>query len=173
MNTLSFVTYLLSRKKNLFQMGATEEEIMESLNLKGKNKTLYLYNILINLSNYIAPLGLNIKFNPIDAHWFLAHDFETTELIQATSFDLVPRLAATLLCIIALCLKNSGTTNSIELKKLRKKQDVSQDLKELEELGYIEIDKPTRQKVSLTPLIGYRININKLYTQLTQGKNRT
>jgi len=166
MNEISILMHLLSRKKNIYQIGATKEEILEILNVKSKNDSIYFQNLINGLSNYLIPLGLQIKFNSLNSHWYINYDSEVTELISANPFEGRPSLAATLLCTLTSCLRNSGASSIQEIKKLRSKKEVIDDLKELEKKGYLVINK-TANQVQLTPLIGYKLDLHKLLVKLS------
>ena len=45
MNELTILMHLLS-KRNKFEIGATQDEIVRTLNVKGKNKTIYFQNLI-------------------------------------------------------------------------------------------------------------------------------
>ncbi|KKN41625.1 hypothetical protein LCGC14_0721300, partial [marine sediment metagenome] len=65
MNEITILMYLLSKKIDSFQMGATQDEIFKALNIYGKNESVYFQNLIRHLSNFIEPLGLQIRFNPM------------------------------------------------------------------------------------------------------------
>jgi len=166
MNEISILMHMLSNKNNLYQIGATKREILRILNVKSKNKSGYFQNLITNLSKYIEPLGLQIRYNPINSHWFLSYDSEVSDLISANPFDNKPRLAATLFCTLVACLKNPEGISSIsEIEKIRKKMNVLDDLRDLEQKGYLEIDK-VLNSIKLTPLIGYQLDLEKLFVKL-------
>ena len=77
MNELTVLMHLLSKKENKFQIGATKKDILKNLNIKGKNKSIYFQNIITHLSNYLEPLGLQVRFNPLNACWYISFDPET------------------------------------------------------------------------------------------------
>jgi hypothetical protein len=166
MNEMSILMHLLSKKRSLYQIGATEEEILDFLNVKNKNKSIHFQNLITGLSSYLVPLGLRVKFNSLNAHWYISSDSELTELISANPFEGRPSLAATLLCVLTSCLKNSGSASIQEIRKLRSKKDVMSELKQLEKEGFLIIDKTTYQ-VRLTPLIGYKLDLHKLLINLS------
>ena len=165
MNEISVLMYLLSKRSSQHKIGATREEIMEILN-PGKKAEDFLFNDLINkLSNYIEPLGLQINYNSLNSHWYLSVKNEISELFKANPFIEHPSLAATLFSTLTCCLRNRGTTNIQEVRKLRKKKNLMKDLKDLEKQGYLSIDSKT-YKINLTPLIGYQIDMEKLYKNI-------
>lgn len=146
-------------------MGATKKEILQALNIKNRNKTVYFQHLITNLSNYIEPLGLQIRYNSIDSHWFISYDYEISDAISANPFEGKPKLAASLFCTLVSCLQNSGIGKIAEIKKLRNKKNAIEDLKELEKMGYIVIDNDSNQ-VQLTSLIGYQLDLEKLFVKL-------
>ena len=166
MNEFTILVYILSKKANFFEIGATKEEVIKKLNYQGKNESIYFQNLIIQLSNYLEPLGLQIRFNPLSSRWYIAFEMATSDLIYANPFEDKPRLAATLFVVLICCLKNTGIGKIHEIEKLRKKKSVIDDLKELRNRGYIEIDDDLGQ-VRLTPLIGYQLDLNKLLIKLT------
>jgi len=156
---------MLSSKKSIQQIGATKKEILKSLNVKNKNKSVYFQDLLTGLSKYLEPLGLQINFNSLNSHWFIKYDSEITELISANPFEGRPSLSATLLCVLTSCLKNSGFTSIQEIKTLRNIKDIKDDIKILEKEGFLELDKKTTN-IRLTPLIGYKLDMQKLFVKL-------
>jgi len=161
MNEISVLMNLLSKKRSNIQIGAPKKEILENLGLNEKNGSIYFQKLLIELSNYLRPIGMEIRYNPLNFHWFITFESEISELISANPFEGRPSLAATLFCAITYCLKSSGKASILDIQKLRNKKHILEDLQELETLGYIEINKETNH-VKLTPLIGYKLDIPKL-----------
>jgi len=165
MNEFTILMHLLSDKTNKFQMGASKEEILNKLNLSGKNESIFFENLITQLSNYIEPLGLQIRFNPISLCWYLAFEIEASDFISANPFANKPKLAATLFYTLICCLERSGIAKIQRIKELRKKKHIVEDLKELEKMGYLELDE-NLGIVKLTPLIGYNLDVNKLIIKL-------
>ncbi|MBD3198352.1 MAG: hypothetical protein GF317_25100 [Candidatus Lokiarchaeota archaeon] len=166
MNEVSMLMYLLSQRRNTFQIGATREEILKALNLTYKNKDIHFHDIIKNLADYLNPIGLHINFNPIDKHWYFNFDPELSNLISANPFQDKPKLAATLFSVLVASLTSTDAVKIGEIKKLRKKKGVLEDLKQLEKKGYLIINKD-RNSVALTSLIGYQLDIQKLFSKLT------
>jgi len=156
---------MLSRKSGPSQIGATRQELIDSLNLTNKNKDFIFTELLNNLSEYLKPLGMQIKFNTLDEHWYISFEENITELTKANPFIGKPRLAATLFCIITSCIKNSGIGNMREITEMRKVKKIEKDLVELQNLGYISIEKD-KSRIRLSPLIGYHLNFHKLLVKL-------
>ena len=165
MNELSILMHLLSRKITTDKIGASEEEILDALNLKTKNKSIRFQYMITYLSRYVENLGLQVRYNPLDEHWFITFDQEISDVISANPFENQPKIAATLFCTLACCFKNSGSCMIHEISELRKKKGVREDLKILEKKGYIVMDKKS-DRVHLTPLIGYQLDLNALFTNL-------
>lgn len=166
MNEVSILMHLLSKREDLSCIGATEEQILEALNITYKNKSLHFQTLITELSKIIAPLGIEIRFNPLNAHWFITFEPEVSDIINSNPFGKHPSLGASLFCILACCLKNSGFSTIQEIHKIRKKKTVIDDIKQLEEKGYIEYDKK-KNRISLTPLIGYHLDLDKLFLRLS------
>ena len=133
--------------------------------MNDKNKSIYFQTLITHLSSYVEPLGLQVKFNPLNSHWYLSFESETSELISANVFNGKPRLAASMFCTLVCCFKNSGVTTIQKVKELRKKKGVLEDLKELEKMGFLNIEKNLNQ-VHLTPLIGYLLDIERLFIKI-------
>lgn len=165
MNELTVLMHLLSKKTSKSQIGATKGEILNALNIKDRNKTIYFQNIINNLSSYLEPLGLQVRFNPLNSYWYISFEPETTEIISANPFEGNPRLAATLYCTLICCFNSSGETTIQKIKELRKKKGVIDDLKDLKKMGFITIER-NLSKVSLTPLIGYILDLEKLFLKI-------
>jgi len=165
MNEFTILMHLLSNKKNKIQIGASKEEILKALNIHGKNESIYFQNLITHLSSYIEPLGLQIRFNPLSTRWYIAFDIFTSDFVSANPFEGRPRLAATLFCTLIYCLKNLGIAKIQDIKEIRKKKHVIEDLKELRNMGYLQLDEKLG-KVNLTPLIGYQLDLNKLFIKL-------
>ena len=165
MNEFTLLIYLLSKKRSLDQIGATKKEILEALNVKDKNKSIYFQSLISDFSKYLEPLGLQIKFNPLNAHWFISFEYDITNYFSANPFEGKPRLAASLFYVLENCFKNNGIGRIQEIKKMRNKKGVLDDLKELEAKGYIKIEKDKGQ-IRLTPLISYQLDLNKLLLTL-------
>ena len=49
MNELSVILHLLSKKENISKIGSTKKEILNALNIKDKNKSIYFQNLINNL----------------------------------------------------------------------------------------------------------------------------
>ncbi len=165
MNELTILMHLLSKKSTKTQIGATQEEILKTLNIKNRNKTIYFQNLIKNLATYLEPLGLQVRFNPLNSYWYISFDSDTTEILSANPFDGNPRLAATLYCTLVSCFNSSGETTIQKIKEIRKKEGVLEDIKELEKRGFVSYEKYLN-KIRLTPLIGYLLDLEKLFLKI-------
>ena len=165
MNELSVLIHLLSKKENLSIIGSTKKEILNALNVKDRNKSIYFQNLINNASNYLKPIGLQIRFNPLNSYWYISFEPETTEIVSANPFEGNPRLAATLFCTLICCFNSSGETTIQKVKEIRKKKGIIEDIKELKKMGFVLFDKNSN-KVSLTPLIGYLLDLEKLFLKI-------
>ena len=167
MNEMSIVMHMLSKKEEDHRVGATEDEILQALSFSSKHKNahIYFHDLVNNIAKYIEPLGLQIHFNPLDNNWFITYESEVSNLINANPFAGKPKLAATLFCTLICSLKNSGIGKIHQIQELRKKKSVIEDLRDLEKLGYLNLDENLLQ-ARLTPLIGYQLDLNKLLIKL-------
>ncbi len=169
MNELSVLIHLLSKKENISIIGSTKKEILNALSVKDKNKSIFFQNLINNASNYLEPLGLQVRFNPLNSYWYISFDPETTEIISANPFEGNPRLAATLFCALICCFSSSGESTIQKIKEIRKKKGVIEDINELKNMGFVLFDK-NLNKVSLTPLIGYLLDLEKLFLKIALKK---
>jgi hypothetical protein len=165
MNEFTILMHLLSSKKDKIRIGATKEEILKAINIHNRNESIYFQNLITHLSSYIEPLGLQIRFNPLSSCWYIAFDRYASDFFSANPFEGKPRLAATLFCTVICCLKNLGIAKIQDIKNIRKKKFIIEDIKELQNWGYIQFDDKLG-KVNLTPLIGYQLDLNKLFIKL-------
>lgn len=166
MNEISILMNILSKSNGQHDIGASENDILKVLHITHKNKSIYFQELISNLSNYIEPIGLRINYNPLDDHWFLSHDSDLADWISFNPFEDKPRLAATLFCVLVCCLKNSGIGKLNEIQNIRNKKDILEDIIELQKQGYLTYDDEKKQ-VKLTPLIGYQLDLEKLFINLS------
>lgn len=122
MNEFTILMHLLSDKSNKIQIGASKRDILNKLNLNGKNEALHFENLITQLSNYIKPLGLQIRFNPLSSHWYLAFQIEASDYVSANPFADKPRLAATLFYTLICCLERLGVARDPKNKGTKKEK---------------------------------------------------
>ena len=110
MNEYSILYHLLTRKMQKssnskeFDLGITEENLNEALNMPKKDNFQTLRRTLQEFSRAIQPFGLLLRKNPFNNHWFISQTSEISELFSTNPFNSKPRLAATLTVIIGLCI---------------------------------------------------------------------
>jgi hypothetical protein len=151
--------YLLTRSQE-YARGATEDEILDSLHIPQKVGKSEMQKKLAALDSYLQPLGMHVRENPLDEHWFVAFRDEVTDLADINPFSGHPRLAATLLATIICVLKFGNQVPIDALHEIRHKKGVQQDLKDLQKLHYVDF---VDNKVVITPLIGYQLDLLTLF----------
>lgn len=156
--------HLLTRKRgeNGERIGSTAEEIVKALDFGEKNQFFQFNRIIINFSQYIQPLGLSLRFNPMNAHWYLIQDKETVEYFKENPLFSTPRLAATLLVILLLNVLNKQTTIA-QVANYRNVKNIKQDLKSLKEMGYIDYNDT---HIQLTEKLVYNVDIQRLIEKI-------
>jgi len=167
MNEAQLLMYLLSRKKNESVIGATKDEMCSKLGLTGRNGDYKFWNLLREFNQSLFTMGLTIKHNPVNNHWFVGFQEKMDSRFAGTMPTLTPRLAATLFTILLLYLGKTSKITSAKVTELREKQDISRDLGDLEQLGYITSDKDV---IVLTPKVFYFIDVNELIERIKQFK---
>ena len=157
------MTYLLSRRGD--DIGADEATMMKRLGLKGDEGLHQFYSLLDSYSNRIEIFGLKVERNPLNGYWFLTHSDELDELAGVNPFPGRSRIAMTFVSILiaATCAETAPSIE--EIKKIRKKKDITRDLKDLEELGLVEIKKGV---VKLTDKVGFYIDMTAFFEKFKQ-----
>ena len=164
MNEAELMIYVLSQKKDNITVGATEEELLKKLAFTDRNRKQKLLVLIDELSKNIYHLGLRIKYNPANQHWFIGFkDNSISSMLDANNNNLPTKLAATLFTILILSINSKSKIQISEIKKIRKKKDIRTDLEELEEKGYIKINS---NAVNLTPKIFYFVDIDELASEI-------
>lgn len=139
--------------------------MMKKLGLKGDEGLHQLYALLDSYSNKIEIFGLKVERNPLNGYWFLTYLDELGELTTVNPFSGRTRIAMTFISILIAAICNDTTPSMEEIKKIRKKKDITRDLKDLEELGLIEIEKGL---VRLTEKVGFYIDVIKFLEKFKQ-----
>lgn len=168
-NQLSLLMHLLSKEdKDTNKIGASKKEVLEYLNIPSQNANTVFQELLTHLAEYLQPIGLEIRFNPINEYWYLSYEESISDLIKANPFSDKPRLPATLFCILTVAMTHSGEIRVKDVKELRKKKGIHRDLGDLEDLGYISLDTDKKgiEVIKLTSLIGYQLDLEKLSLNL-------
>ncbi len=164
LNEFSILFHLLTKQNfrpiNTGELiiGSTYEEICQVLKYEGKTRKYRWNELMNNFSTTFSPFGLQIKQNPFNDYWYLTQDQKIQNLF--TSFPVLNnlRLAATFSTIISLCIIHSGSTNIEQIRKIRKKKDILQDLNELLNINLIKMEG---NKVKIHQNIGYFIDLEK------------
>ena len=88
--------HLLSKKAvDSKIIGVTKKKACDYLHIPKHNRDIYFQELITNLAHYVKPLGLEIRFNAINDHWYLSFEQETSAVIEANPFSGKPRLPAT------------------------------------------------------------------------------
>lgn len=164
MNEYSIITHLLSQvsfnpseiPQIAIDLGCSEETLCNALHFTGKYGKIQLYQLLDQYSRSILPFGLRLKQNPMTKKWFLAKSSEILQFTHTNLFQNKSRLGATLTVIITLVLLNGKPIERQQIQKFRKKQNIDEDLSELESLNFIHCRD---SKVHLHPNIGYYLDL--------------
>ena len=168
MNEFKAISFLLARRGDV--IGATDEELVAVLGLKGKGDSEQLYRLLQAYSSSIEIFGFKVERNALDGHWFLACTGDVAGQTSINPFQGRTRLASTLVAVlIAVTCDDEGATIE-QIRRIRKIKDVAQDLKELEALGLVKVKG---NKVALTERVGYYIDVAQFMRQFTDHVNDT
>lgn len=168
MNEAQLVMYLLSRRKDSTTIGSTKDEIYARLGLSDRNTDYKLWNMVKGLNTSLFPLGMLVKFNPMNAHWYIGFQDKMELEFGGSIHTLSPRLAATLFTILILYVSKSDKITIAKVQELRNKKDILKDLRELEDLGYVYLEDDA---VSPTPKIFYYIDIDELVEKIKELKD--
>lgn len=169
MNEAEILMYMLSRQKDITAYGANEQELLQSLQLTDKNSKSNLNNLLAELSKNVGHLGLRLKYNSINGHWFLTFRDNIAYMTgQTETHVLSVKLAATLFSILMLSLTANGAISISELQEIRKKKNLMDDIEELVDLGYI---KKNDSQVQLTAKVFYHIDLDEIMKEIKRISN--
>ena len=125
---LLFVSLLGTRKKP----GKNSDELLRILQCD-EEKLNFLIGIL---DSKLDELGLKIRLNPLSRKWFISINSELSQLMNDSILS--TSAAATLYIILKYIIERNQAPSIEELKNLRKKKSVKDDIEELEENGLIE-----------------------------------
>lgn len=162
MNELGVLMTLLSRVDEHRTRGATEEELQKALALHDTARAQRLHHLLAQLQEYLRVLGLGVRYNPLDEHWFVAHASAGAERLSLNPFGDKKRLGATLLALVMVVFAEGNDVPLSRLQAVRQKKSLAGDLRELEALGYLTLAPADDTIVHLTPLIGYHCDLHRL-----------
>ncbi len=164
MNEFAALMILLTRSHDGIR-GAPSEEILKALHWPDKLGRAELQKKLSEFDTYLHPLGLQVRVNPLNDFWFVAFRQDISEFVAQNPFGGKPRLPATLLATIICMVQHGNKVPISAVREIRKKETVQEDLKQLANLGYVEI---TGENVSLTPLIGYQLDLINLFEAINE-----
>ncbi|MGY5852617.1 MAG: hypothetical protein RTU92_03535 [Candidatus Thorarchaeota archaeon] len=167
-NEYTILMKLLTRPGN--PVGAGIEDMLDALGLPEAMGNHILLRKLAGLSQRLRPLGLTIKHNPISRVFYLDNITISDALGEDTT--LPDRLAATLLIVITLSYQEGGWVSYDRVKEFRRKglRGVSDDLRELADMGYVETD--TRGKrVRPGTRVGFEIDYETFFRRLASSSD--
>ncbi len=138
MNEYSVLMRLLTRTGN--PIGAGVDDMLDALGLPEDAGRHVLFQRLSELHRRIAPVGLVIRHNPVSHVFYL--DTDTSSDLILKDSPLPDRLAATLLVVITLAYQEGDWVSIDRIRQFRRKarRSVLTDLRELSDMGYIELD---------------------------------
>lgn len=163
MNEAEVLIYMLSRKQDEKNIGASENELLNALSLTDRNSKFKLLNLLEEINANIFPFGLTVKFNPVNEHWFISFKDNVSTFNESHNSLLSTKLAATLFSILVLNFSNNISATIAEIAKIRNKQNITEDIEELKNQGYLELDG---NNVILTPKIFYYLDIDDIAEEI-------
>ncbi len=172
MNEYSILFHLLTQKdtddfleEEYSVLGSTEENICAELKFTGKTKRIRLFKLLEEFTKNIRPFGIQIQKNPFNQRWYASQTTEIQELFQANPFAGKHRLSATLCVLLALALTQAKEPTIKQIKELRSKKNVRDDLDELEAMNFVKIKK---NRVFLHPKLGYYLDIDQFIKMINE-----
>ncbi len=166
MNESELIIYLLTRKRGEETIGATQKELLEALSLTDRNSKSKLFNLLEEINSNMAFLGIRIKLNPANNHWFIEFKDSISSVVsEQFKSNLPSRLAATLFSVLLLIISNGGPISPSDITEIRNKKKIGTDLTELEEYGFIRYEG---NSVYLTPKVFYHIDIDQIGEEINK-----
>ncbi|TFG11284.1 hypothetical protein EU537_12795 [Candidatus Thorarchaeota archaeon] len=150
-------------------VGASIDDLLDALALPEVYGRHVLFNQLAKLHELLQPFGFIIRHNPLTHTFYM----ETHEAAQEGEQDshLPDRLAATLLVVITLTYQEGDWISIDRTTKFRKKsqRSVMADLRELTDMGYIELDK-NGGRVRPGQKVAFEIDYDEFFRELTEEK---
>ena len=150
-------------------IGAGVDDMLDALGLPEDLGREILFKRLGELHTRLEPVGLTIKHNPVSGVFYV-----DTSMISKTKQEdsmLPDRLAATLLIVITLAYQEGGWVSFDRVQEFRKKslRGVIEDLRELQNQGYIEIDSAGK-RVRLGLRVPFEIDYEAFFRDLITDK---
>ncbi len=166
MNEYAVLVKLLTRTGT--PIGASIEDMLDALGLPEDAGRHILFKKLSGLHSRLRPIGLYIKHNPVSGVFYLDTSDDFT--IAQDSTVLPDRLAATLLIVITLAYQEGGWVSIDRVREFRKKalQGVMTDLRELQNLGYVEIEQD-KKRVRLGIRVPFEIDYEAFFKDLAES----
>nr|MDO8110007.1 hypothetical protein [Candidatus Sigynarchaeota archaeon] len=166
MNEFKVISFMLSRRGEV--IGASDDALMKSLGLEGESGREKLYRLLDAYSRNVEMFGLKVERNALDGHWFLSCTGDVVENARVNPFQGRTRLASTLVAIIIATTTDEEPATVERVKKLRNVKDVTQDLKELENMGLIKVNG---NAITMTERIGYYVDLGGFIKRFNEYLN--
>lgn len=163
MNEYAILMKMLTRSGD--PMGASVEDLLDALGLPEDTGRHLLFKRMADLSKRLAPIGLEIKHNPIYGVFHV--DAIKSPTLPDSGNALPDRLAATLLIVITLAYQEGGWVALDRVRQFRRKslRGVMADLRELESDGYVEVDH-TAKRVRLGPRASFEVDYESFFAEL-------
>ncbi len=163
MNEYAILMKLLTRSGD--PIGAGVDDMLDALGLPEDVGREILFRRLSELHSRLEPIGLTIKHNPVGGVFYV----DTSPQAKSGPEDsmLPDRLAATLLIVITLAYQEGGWVHFDRVREFRKKslRGVIEDLRELQNLGYIELDQVAK-RVRLGMRVPFEIDYEAFFRDL-------
>jgi hypothetical protein len=167
MNEYAILMKLLTRSGD--PIGAGVDDMLDALGLPEDLGREILFRRLSELHSRLEPIGLTIKHNPVSGVFYV----DTSHLAKSGPDDsmLPDRLAATLLIVITLAYQEGGWVHFARVQEFRKKslRGVIEDLRELQNLGYIELDQAAK-RVRLGMRVPFEIDYEAFFRDLVSER---
>ena len=151
-------------------MGAGMEDVLDALGLPEGSGNHIAIQHLAGLHRQLKQLGLAIKHNPV-ARVFYLDTLDDVQLVEEET-TLPDRLAATLLVVITLTYQEGDWVPFSRVKEFRNKtiRGIRDDLRELQDLGYVEVDKKGKQ-VRPGSKVAFEIDYESFFRKLATTQN--
>lgn len=168
MNEYAILMKLLTRTGD--PIGAGVDDMLDALGLPEESGRYILFQRLANLHQRIQPIGLVIRHNPVNHVFYLDTDPSSDILLEES--PLPDRLAATLLVVITLSYQEGDWVSIDRIRQFRRKarRSVVTDLRELSDMGYIELDG-RGGKARPGSRVAFEIDYEAFFKKLAQTKS--
>jgi len=166
MNEYAILMKLLTRSGD--PIGAGVDDMLDALGLPEDLGRDILFRRLGELHSRLEPVGLTIKHNPVNSVFYVDTIYQSKMKHDSILPD---RLAATLLIVITLAYQEGGWVSFDRVREFRKKslRGVMEDFRELQHLGYIEIDQ-AEKRVRLGLRVPFQIDYEAFFRELVSEK---